>query len=84
LRDHLGMQLICAMPTKHAGAIKPEFSREWSFSRTVADGNGEVGFVSESDERELRSDKLRELWELRRAQVREQAQINFEAAEQAA
>ena len=28
--------------------------------------------------------KLRELWELRRAQVREQAQINFEAAEQAA
>jgi hypothetical protein len=50
----------------------------------VADGNGEVGFVSESDERELRSDKLRELWELRRAQVREQAQINFEAAEQAA
>lgn len=84
LRDNLGMQLICAMPTKHAGAIKPEFSREWSFSRTVADGNGEVGFVSESDERELRSDKLRELWELRRAQVREQAQINFEAAEQAA
>ncbi|SFH86528.1 Uncharacterized protein YPO0396 [Collimonas sp. OK307] len=83
LRDNLGMQLICAMPTKHAGAIKPEFSREWSFSRTVADGNGEVGFVSESDERELRSDKLRELWELRRAQVREQAQINFEAAEQA-
>jgi hypothetical protein len=84
LRDHLGMQLICAMPTKHAGAIKPEFSREWSFSRTEAEGNGEVGFVSEADERELRSDKLRELWELRRTQVREQAQMAFEAAEQAA
>ncbi|PUA17024.1 ATP-binding protein [Glaciimonas sp. PCH181] len=84
LRDHLGMQLICAMPTKHAGAIKPEFSREWSFSRTEAEGNGEVGFVSEADERELRSDKLRELWELRRTQVREQAQITFEAAERIA
>ncbi|MEO8169347.1 MAG: SbcC/MukB-like Walker B domain-containing protein [Oxalobacteraceae bacterium] len=83
LREHLGMQLICAMPTKHAGAIKPEFSREWSFSRTVADGNGEVGFVSEADQRELHSDQLRALWETRRLQVREQAQIHFEAAEQA-
>ncbi|MGS0742218.1 ATP-binding protein [Glaciimonas sp. GG7] len=81
LRDNLGMQLLCAMPTKHAGAIKPEFSREWSFSRTEAEGNGEVGFVSEADERELRSDKLRELWELRRSQVREQAQMKFEMAE---
>jgi uncharacterized protein YPO0396 len=78
LRDNLGMQLLCAMPTKHAGAIKPEFCREWSFSRTEAQGNGEVGFVSEADERELRSDRLRELWELRRRQVREQAMIAFE------
>jgi len=81
LRDNLGMQLLCAMPTKHAGAIKPEFCREWSFSRTEAEGNGEVGFVSEADERELRSDRLRELWELRRRQVREQARIAFEEGE---
>jgi hypothetical protein len=77
LRDNLGMQLICALPTKHAGAIKPEFSREWSFSRTEAEDNGEVGFVSEADERELRADALRGLWEERRAQVREQAMLVF-------
>lgn len=84
LRDNLGMQLLCAMPTKHAGAIKPEFNREWSFSRTAAEGNGEVDFVSEADERELRPDRLRTLWELRRTQVREQARMTFEGGEEAA
>ncbi|WP_194712663.1 ATP-binding protein [Noviherbaspirillum soli] len=84
LRENLGMQLLCAMPTKHAGAIKPEFCREWSFSRTEAVGNGEVGFVSEADERLLRPDRLRELWELRRRQVREQAKIAFEDGEREA
>ncbi|MGZ5052799.1 MAG: ATP-binding protein [Methylobacter sp.] len=81
IRDSLGMQLICAMPTKHAGAIKSEFNKEWSFTRTEAEGNGEVDFISEADERDLNPDKLRELWELRRKQVREQTRIEFEAAE---
>jgi energy-coupling factor transporter ATP-binding protein EcfA2 len=78
LRDHLGMQLLCAMPTKHAGAIKSEFTKEWSFTRTEAEGNGEVDFVSEADERDLHPDQLRELWATRRGQVRLQAQIAFE------
>ncbi|MGC3965169.1 MAG: SbcC/MukB-like Walker B domain-containing protein [Rhodocyclaceae bacterium] len=81
IRDNLGMQLVCAMPTKHAGALKSEFTREWCFTRTAAEGNGEVDFVSEADERELNPDKLRELWASRRSEVREQAQLNFEAAE---
>lgn len=81
LRDSLDMQLICAMPTKHAGAIKTEFTKEWSFTRTEAEGNGEVDFISEADERDLRPDKLRELWECRRRQIREQAKIEFEAVE---
>lgn len=79
IRDSLGMQLICAMPTKHAGAIKTEFTKEWSFTRTEAEGNGEVDFISEADERDLNSDKLRELWELRRRQIREQTRLEFEA-----
>jgi uncharacterized protein YPO0396 len=83
IRDSLGMQLICAMPTKHAGAIKTEFTKEWSFTRTEAEGNGEVDFISEADERDLNPDKLRELWELRRRQIREQTRIEFEAGEQA-
>lgn len=82
IRDNLGIQLICAMPTKHAGAIKPEFTKEWCFTRTEAEGNGEVDFVSEADERDLNPDKLLELWETRRQQVRLQAQIAFEAREQ--
>ena len=81
IRDSLGMQLICAMPTKHAGAIKSEFTKEWCFTRTEAQGNGEVDFVSEADERELNTDRLRELWETRRTEVRLQAQLLFEASE---
>ncbi|MCD2451194.1 hypothetical protein GO003_012405 [Methylicorpusculum oleiharenae] len=81
IRDSLGMQLICAMPTKHAGAIKTEFTKEWSFTRTEAEGNGEVDFISESDERDLNPDKLRELWEHRRQQVRQQTRLEFEAEE---
>lgn len=83
IRDSLGIQLICAMPTKHAGAIKSEFTKEWSFTRTEAVSNGEVDFISEADERDLNQDKLRALWDARRQQVRLQAQIAFEAEEEA-
>ena len=83
LRDSLDMQLICAMPTKHAGAIKTEFTKEWSFTRTEAENYGEVDFISEADQRDLHPDKLRELWEQRRKQIRDQAKIEFEAVEQA-
>lgn len=81
IRDNLGMQLICAMPTKHAGSLKSEFTKEWCFTRTEAESNGEVDFISEADERELNTDKLRELWDLRRQEVRQQAHILFEEAE---
>lgn len=81
LRDYLGFQIICAMPTKHVGPLKPEFTREWSFSRTAAADNGEVNFVSEPDGKELKADQLSELWDRRRAQVREQAQLSFEVEE---
>lgn len=82
IRDSLGMQLICAMPTKHAGAIKSEFTKEWCFTRTAAEGNGEVDFISEADERDLNTDRLRELWDKRRQEVRLQAQLLFEAEEE--
>ncbi|MGV8933866.1 MAG: ATP-binding protein [Gallionellaceae bacterium] len=81
IRDSLGMQLICAMPTKHAGAIKSEFTKEWCVTRTEADRNGEVDFISEADERDLNTDALRKLWQAQRDQIREQAQMMFEAGE---
>jgi len=81
IRDSLGMQLICAMPTKHAGAIKSEFTKEWCVTRTEADGNGEVDFISEADERDLNTDALRKLWQAQRDQIRQQTQMLFEAGE---
>ena len=81
IRDSLGMQLICAMPTKHAGAIKSEFTKEWCVTRTEADGNGEVDFISEADERDLNTDALRNLWQAQREQIREQTKMLFEAGE---
>jgi energy-coupling factor transporter ATP-binding protein EcfA2 len=81
IRDSLGIQLICAMPTKHAGAIKTEFTKEWCFTRTGAEVNGEVDFISEADERDLNPDKLRELWDKRRQEVRLQVEISLEEEE---
>lgn len=80
LRDSLGLQFICAMPTKNAGPFKPEFTKEWCVTRTSAEGNGEVSFVAEADERDLNPDTLRELWDHRRHQVRTQATLLFEEA----
>lgn len=79
MRDGLGIQLLCAMPTKQAGPLKPNFTKEWSFTRAPAENVGEVNFVSDSDERELHPDSLRELWEQRRQQVRAQAGLEFDA-----
>jgi len=81
LRDSMGLQLVSAMPTKHAGALRPEFDREFSFSRMNVPGNGEIDFVSECDERIFKKDRMREVWEAQRQEVREQAKLIFDAAE---
>ncbi|CAJ0699053.1 SbcC/MukB-like Walker B domain-containing protein [Ralstonia wenshanensis] len=81
LRDSMGLQLVSAMPTKHAGALRPEFDREFSFSRMNVPGNGEIDFVSECDERIFKKDRMREVWEAQRQAVREQAKLLFDAAE---
>lgn len=81
LRESMGLQLISAMPTKHAGALRPEFDREFSFSRMSVPDNGEIDFVSECDERVFKKDRMRELWEQQRHAVREQARLDFEQQE---
>ncbi|MNX22060.1 hypothetical protein D3C86_520300 [compost metagenome] len=81
LRDSMGLQLVSAMPTKHAGALRPEFDREFSFSRMNVPDNGEIDFVSECDERIFKKDRMREVWEAQRQAVREQAKLLFDAAE---
>lgn len=81
LRDSLGLQIISAMPTRNAGGLRPEFEREYSYSRVNVPENGELDFILECDERVFRSDRMRTLWERQRQEVREQARLTFETAE---
>lgn len=80
-RDHLGLQVLCAMPTKHAGALRSVFDKEFSFSRVTVEENGELDFISDCDERVFQPDRMRELWDKQRADARQQAKLAFEAAE---
>lgn len=84
LRDNLGLQLVSAMPTRGAGGLRPEFEREFSFSRAgVESMNGELDFIIECDERHFKRDRLRDMWEEHRQKAREQAKQAFEAKEPA-
>lgn len=81
LRDNLDLQVVCAMPSRNAGALRPEFDREYSFSRVGVEGNGELDFILEPDERIFRKDRMRDLWDAQRAQAREQARLEFDERE---
>lgn len=83
LRETLDIQVISAMPTRGAGGLRPEFDREYSYSRVNVSENGELDFILECDERIFRKDRMRDLWESQRAAVREQAKLSFDAAEPA-
>jgi len=83
LRDSLDIQVVSAMPTRGAGGLRPEFDREYSYSRVPVDANGELDFILEYDERIFKKDKMRELWEKQRAAARAQAELAFGAAEAA-
>lgn len=78
LRDKLELQVVSAMPTMKAGALKDEFNREYSFTRLKNVVNGELDFISECDERIFKVDKMRALWERQRAIARETAKHLFE------
>lgn len=84
LRDNLDLQVVSAMPTRSAGGLRPEFDREYSASRVNVDGNGELDFVLEFDERVFKKDRMRVLWEEQRLDAREQARLAFDIQEAAA
>jgi energy-coupling factor transporter ATP-binding protein EcfA2 len=84
LRDTLDLQVVSAMPTRSAGGLRPEFDREYSYSRVNVDSNGELDFILESDERIFKKDRMRVLWEQQRTEAREQTRLAFEAMETAA
>lgn len=77
----LDLQVISAMPTRNVGGLRPEFDREYSYSRVPVAENGELDFILETDERIYKSDRMRELWEAQRTQARDQAKLNFDIKE---
>lgn len=78
LRDNLDLQVVSAMPTMKAGALRDEFTREYSFTRLQGVVNGELDFITECDERVYKSDKMRELWARQRQLAREKAKQLFD------
>lgn len=79
----LGLQLVVAMPTSKSGAVKPEFDKEFTFSkvlarRQVGEGHQEL-FVSDVQEKTLHRDALARLWDAHAAQARDAARKEWDA-----
>jgi energy-coupling factor transporter ATP-binding protein EcfA2 len=74
----LGLQLVVAMPTSKSGAVKPEFDKEFTFSKVLARRNGQELFISEVQEKTLHRDALGRLWEAHAAQARDAARRDWE------
>ena len=81
LCDGLDLQVVSAMPTRNAGGLRPDFDREYSYSRAGVDKNGELDFVLECDERIFKSDRMRDMWDAQRTHAREQARLEFDLKE---
>lgn len=75
----LGLQLIVAMPTSKSGAVKPEFEKEFTFSKVSAHRDGRELFLSEVQEKTLHREALGRLWQAHASQARAAARTAFEA-----
>jgi energy-coupling factor transporter ATP-binding protein EcfA2 len=71
----LGLQLVVAMPTSKSGAVKPEFDKEFTFSKVMARREGQELFVSEAQEKTLHRDALARLWHEHAEQARDAARV---------
>jgi len=81
LNAHLGMQILCAMPTRGAGALLPAFQRQYSFAAVVHKGeDGRELPQSLVQMKDFRSSALTALWEQRLSEVRSAATLRFEQA----
>uniref|UniRef100_C5CL37 Sigma 54 interacting domain protein n=1 Tax=Variovorax paradoxus (strain S110) TaxID=543728 RepID=C5CL37_VARPS len=82
LSQTLGLQLVVAMPTSKSGAVKPEFDKEFTFSKVMASRDGKELFISEVQEKTLNRQALTRLWDAHAAQAREVARVAYEADRQ--
>jgi len=87
LSQTLGLQLVVAMPTSKSGAVKPEFDKEFTFSKVMARRPSGTGyqelFISEAQEKTLNRPALAKLWSVHAEQAREAARAQWQAAQQA-
>lgn len=79
LSRSLGLQLVVAMPTSKSGAVKPEFDKEFTFSKVLASREGTELFVSEVQEKTLKREPLAKLWAEHAARARESGRLAHEA-----
>ncbi len=80
----LGLQLVVAMPTSKSGAVKPEFDKEFTFSKVMARREGRELFISEAQEKTLHREALARLWHNHAELAREAARAAHVAARAAA
>jgi hypothetical protein len=80
----LGLQLVVAMPTSKSGAVKPEFEKEFTFSKVMARRDGRELFISEAQEKTLHREALARLWQSHAEQARAAARLAHEATRVAA
>lgn len=82
LNEHLGLQLVVAMPSRASGPLLDLFTFEHRFSLMKVEGLvGELDKVTEVDSSILKTDRLRELWAQRREEVKQEAAQAFLAQE---
>jgi hypothetical protein len=79
LSRSLGLQLVVAMPTSKSGAVKPEFEKEFTFSKVLASRDGTELFVSEVQEKTLKREPLARLWAAHAEQAREAGRLAHQA-----
>lgn len=78
LADNMGLQLIVAMPTSKSGAIKPEFDKEYTFSKLEAEADGQTVYISEVEEKDFKRGMMGQLWSAHAQAARNQARAAFE------
>ena len=62
LSQQMGLQLVVAMPAAESGALKPEFAKEFSFSKVQVVRNGRMLSLNEGQEKALKQESMGRLW----------------------
>lgn len=83
LSKTLGLQLVVAMPTSKSGAVKPEFDKEFTFSKVLASRDGSELFISEVQEKTLQREPMARLWSAHAARARAAGRLAHELLRQA-